>query len=283
MVGQTELLVLKAQLNSSGNDVFTLYANPTPGAPEPSTGTVINNITIGTLDSLNIYSGGAFTMGDLLVGTTYADVTPLAIPPVPPRVFSWANSGATWNVGSNWGNTVPSGTDAALFNLPSYTFQPNLTSPSTVGVLWNTGGGSLAITGSTLTINSATVNGNAGTGIEMDPGAGAMTISAPLALANPQAWLNNSSSALTIAGSTNNGGYTLTVAGSGNTTIASGIGGSGGLTKAGIGLLALNASNSYSGPTTINQGTLKVDFSAASAPGAISLTIPHLRSAAAIS
>ena len=65
VVGQTEFLVLEAQLQPSGNDVFTLYADPTPGAAQPSTGTVINNVGIGTLSSLVIYSGGAFSMGDL--------------------------------------------------------------------------------------------------------------------------------------------------------------------------------------------------------------------------
>ena len=32
VLGQTEFLVLMAQLNTSGNDVFTLYTDPTPGA-----------------------------------------------------------------------------------------------------------------------------------------------------------------------------------------------------------------------------------------------------------
>jgi autotransporter-associated beta strand protein len=171
-----------------------------------------------------------------------------------------------WNVPSNWGGTVPSGTDAALFNLGAYTYQPNLTAPASVGVLWNTGSGSLAITGSALTINSATINGNASTGIEMDPGAGALTISSSLALGGSQTWLNNSSNVFTVAGNVANGGNTLTIAGSGSTTISGGIGGSGGFTKIGAGLLTMTGSNTYSGTTTVNQGTLKLDFSAAGAP-----------------
>ena len=80
VVGQPEFLVLQAQLETTGDDVFTLYADPTPGGPQPTTGTVINNITIGTLESVVIYSGGAFEMGDLDIGTTYADVTPVPEP-----------------------------------------------------------------------------------------------------------------------------------------------------------------------------------------------------------
>ena len=36
-VGETALLVVKAQFQS-GNDLFTLYTNPKPGEPEPSSG-----------------------------------------------------------------------------------------------------------------------------------------------------------------------------------------------------------------------------------------------------
>jgi hypothetical protein len=74
VAGQTEFLVLKATL-LAGNDIFTLYTNPTPGGYEPSTGLVKSNLDIGTLSSLDIYSGGAFSIDELRVGTSYADVT----------------------------------------------------------------------------------------------------------------------------------------------------------------------------------------------------------------
>lgn len=79
VVGQTEFLVLKAQL-LSGNDVFTMYTNPTPGAAEPSAGTVKSDLNIGTVSGLVIYSGGAFDIDELRVGTSYADVTPIPEP-----------------------------------------------------------------------------------------------------------------------------------------------------------------------------------------------------------
>jgi hypothetical protein len=78
VLGQTEFLVLRAQLTSAG-DIFTLYADPAPGAAEPSTGAV-QNLNVGSLSSLVIYSGGAFDIGELRVGTTYADVTPIPEP-----------------------------------------------------------------------------------------------------------------------------------------------------------------------------------------------------------
>lgn len=62
---------------------------------------------------------------------------------------------------------------------------------------------------------------------------------------------------LTLAGSIVNGANTLTVTGAGNTTISGVIGsGSGGLTKTGAGTLTLTGANTYTGVTTINQGSL---------------------------
>lgn len=62
------------------------------------------------------------------------------------------------------------------------------------------------------------------------------------------------------------GNATLSLASAASTTFAGGIAGSGGLTKAGAGILTLTGANTYSGDTTLNGGGLTLDFSAASAP-----------------
>ena len=106
-----------------------MYTNPTPGAAEPSSGTVKNDLNIGTLSSLVIYSGGAFSIDELRVGTTYADVTPASGPSI-----AWnAPGGGTWNtVSTNMPWQSSSGGAAAFSNTAGVTFSLGGTNPISV-------------------------------------------------------------------------------------------------------------------------------------------------------
>lgn len=79
VVGQEAFLVLRADF-AAGNDKFTLYVNPTPGGPEPASGAVKTDLDLGTVPGLTIYSTGAFSLDEIRVGTTFADVAPSAVP-----------------------------------------------------------------------------------------------------------------------------------------------------------------------------------------------------------
>jgi fibronectin-binding autotransporter adhesin len=70
--------------------------------------------------------------------------------------------------------------------------------------------------------------------------------------------ISSDSGTLTLSGNVNNGGFLFTESGAGNVTISGVISGAGGLTKTGAGTLTLSGatSNSYTGATTVNQGTL---------------------------
>ena len=159
VVGQTAFLVLKAQLQPSGNDVFTLYADPTPGAAEPSSGAVKQDLGIGTLSSLVIYSGGAFNIDELRVGTTYADVTSVFLP----STWTAAVSGS-WSNSGNWTGGVPNAVGAGAVINASTTAALTITvdAPQTLGtlLLGNSAaagvGYTLSGTGSnTLTLNNS--------------------------------------------------------------------------------------------------------------------------------
>jgi hypothetical protein len=75
VVGQTALLVVRADF-LAGNDLFTLYVNPAPGAPEPAAGVNKSDLNLGSVSRLGIYSTGAFSVDEIRLGATYADVTP---------------------------------------------------------------------------------------------------------------------------------------------------------------------------------------------------------------
>ena len=75
-VGQTTLFVLKAQF-MAGNDVFTLYVNPAVGKPEPGSAIVKSDVDLGIVSRVGIYSTGAFTIDEIRIGTTFADVLPV--------------------------------------------------------------------------------------------------------------------------------------------------------------------------------------------------------------
>ncbi len=73
-IGVTDFLVVKAQFNASGADTFTLYVNPT--ATDMGTGVVKQDSYLGMVNSLSIYSTGAFSLDELRVGASLGDVMP---------------------------------------------------------------------------------------------------------------------------------------------------------------------------------------------------------------
>jgi fibronectin-binding autotransporter adhesin len=165
-------------------------------------------------------------------------------------VIDWSSTAGTtsWSTGSNWvGGNAPTNnltTDIARFNQTSYLSLPDVGTTSVNGI--QIGDGTTATAG--LTISGAQLNlGNGG--ISMYANAGAVTLSAPVALMANQSWTNNAANNLTVSGL---------------------ISGAFNLTKAGTGRLILsNSSNSYSGTTTITNGVLEIssDANLGAAPG----------------
>jgi autotransporter-associated beta strand protein len=91
--------------------------------------------------------------------------------------------------------------------------------------------------------NTLTIAGNAGTGVDVQAGAGLLTIDANL----------------TLGGASD----TITVNNAAGAVINGTVGGANGLTKAGTGTLTLAAANNYTGGTRLNAGTLLLGNNAA--------------------
>ena len=170
------------------------------------------------------------------------------------------NNGATeWNNIESWaGGVIPTSNDVAYFNT-STAFTANMKQNEAIrGLLFNQSGSvthnddifySLILGASGLTVTTGTVSIGSATAVGR----------VNLALAAAQSWTNNSTGTLTIQNTVSNGANLLTIGGTGNTTINGGIiNGSGGVTKTGTGTLTLAGTNTYSGATTISDGTLQV-------------------------
>jgi hypothetical protein len=102
VIGSTTLLVVKAEL-LTGNDRFTLYVNPTVGAPEPASGFVKTDINLSAgpnagISSLVVYSSGAFALDEIRVGTTFADVTAPVPEPTSLAMFGLGAIGLIWRL-----------------------------------------------------------------------------------------------------------------------------------------------------------------------------------------
>lgn len=114
----------------------------------------------------------------------------------------------------------------------------------------------------TLTIQSGGVTNN---------DAGTQTLNVNTALGSAQTWISSAGTVVIGSSSANrtlaNNGHTLTLAGAGNIFFNAQFSGSGGLVKNGTGTATLSFGSAddatlsvYSGPTTVNSGTLIVDI-----------------------
>ncbi|MBI5771329.1 MAG: autotransporter-associated beta strand repeat-containing protein [Verrucomicrobia bacterium] len=254
-------------LGGGGTEQLVVYS--TAGAPNVS--------------AINFNGWGAGTAttiarGDL--GAGYYEIVPAV------TAIDWnVNGNGTWATGTNWvGNTAPNaiGAIARLGNLGSaapLTTNPTISvnAAATIGTLIfdNSGARNYTINGTnTLTFNVA--SGAAAINVNDD---GAHTISVAAAFADSLNLTNNSTAAtgLTISGNLTptTAGTTLTATGTGHTTISGIIGNNTGtnLLKTGSGTLTLSGTNTYAGSTTLRNGTLELNNSAALGAATTAVTI----------
>lgn len=73
--GETVFLVVKMEFRN-GPDKFTLFVNPKPGRPEPFSTAVKEDLDVEEAEMIYLYSRGAWSVEEIRLGTTWADVTP---------------------------------------------------------------------------------------------------------------------------------------------------------------------------------------------------------------
>jgi hypothetical protein len=74
VVGQAAFLAVKMEFRE-GPDRFTLYVNPMPCKPEPASHTVKEDLDLEDADTLFLYSRAAWSVDEIRLDTTWADVT----------------------------------------------------------------------------------------------------------------------------------------------------------------------------------------------------------------
>ena len=172
---------------------------------------------------------------------------------------AWLDASQWWNGATNVNWT--SG-DSAIFGNGTAGAAVGLASPTNAGSItfnYFTGTYTLGTAGQTITLSG---------GMTMNPGAGIVTVVSPITLGAAQSWTNSDNDLLTIGtGAVTNAGFLLTVGGAGSTTISSAIGGAGGLTKTGAGILTLSGGNGYLGATTVTGGVLRLSNATALSGG----------------
>ena len=159
-----------------------------------------------------------------------------------PIQWTGAGGNGSWAVGANWlgGNPPTSGVDTLVFSGTTQTSTVN-GSPFTTGagaaITFANDGSPGADAAFTVAGSAITLSGTVST-VAVTVGSITDTVSANVTLGSQRGFSINANHGLAVSGT---------------------IGGAGGINKSGVGLLALSAANTFTGPVNVNQGTISVD------------------------
>ncbi|MFM8495357.1 MAG: beta strand repeat-containing protein [Planctomycetia bacterium] len=257
-------------LRTGGDGTSTTFAGAiTDSFDSPGTGKVAvakSGAGTQTLSGANTFTGGVSLEGGVLaVGSSGALGSSGAI--------SFGGGTLRYSAGnatdySGRFSTAPGEQYAIDTNSRNVTFASALTSAG--GSLVKSGSGTLTLSAANTFSGGASVQAGtlATSGNDRLPTAGSVAIAAPgtLSLGGSQ-----TVASVTGSGAIQLGVHTLTT-GSTSSVFAGRISGRGGLTKAGPGTFTLTGSNSFTGDTFVNAGTLVIDSTTALDPFAIVTT-----------
>jgi len=267
LAGTGNVTLGTATLTAGGNNTSTTFsgvASGTGGLTKAGTGAL-------TLSGANTYTGTTTISAGTLTaagGSAIADTSQVTLANTAGATLNLANSETIGNLsgGGATGGNVTLGANTLTLNEAGVTTYSGVVSGS--GGLTKTGAGTLTLGG----INTYT----GATGIN----AGTLALNATGTISASSGVVNTGNFSIAAAktidsmtgtGTTALGANTLTIGDASNTSSSytGVINGTGGLVKAGTGILTLGGANTYTGTTTINAGTLRYGANNAIASGAV--------------
>jgi autotransporter-associated beta strand protein len=169
-------------------------------------------------------------------------------------VSTWnVAGGGSWSTASNWTSSVPDGAGQTA------SFGPSIRGPATITLDGDKTVGTLQFDSFA---NSYTITSGTGGSLVLDGGAGLAMLEAYsgfYTIASPVQLASNTEANMINAGNLVSG---LAISGA--------ITGTGSLTSSGSGILELTGTNSYTGPTTIKSGVIRIGNNAALSTGIVS-------------
>ncbi|HTQ40423.1 MAG TPA: autotransporter-associated beta strand repeat-containing protein [Pirellulales bacterium] len=183
-------------------------------------------------DSLTAGKFNLFWNGNVSIDSAQLTLGTIGFTSGVSRTWNGAGANANWTTGANWGGTAPAAGDSLVFDgTLGLVNTNNLAANSLItGLAFQSTAGAFVISGNAITMG----------GDITDQSTALQTINFGLALDTT---------------------HTVNVTGGGTLVLGGVVSGNGaGLTKTGLGTLKLIAANAYSGPTTVNGGTLILDF-----------------------
>jgi fibronectin-binding autotransporter adhesin len=207
--------------------------------------------------------------------TNFHDVRNLNVSTLTANLWSGGGGDGLWATNNNWDPTIVPNVGAdILFD------NTHVTSAQTINVGANRTVRSLSfdtpynytLNNNTLVFDNQGVASFSGIAVSQTHGASTNTVNSALVMNNAIHIRNNSTGTLAINGTIDTNGHTLTLDGTGTATVIAGVvSDTGAVVKNDSGTVTLSAANTYSGGTTVNNGTLAIGHNTGFGTGTVTL------------
>lgn len=208
--------------------------------------------------------------------TNFHDIRNLNVTTLSANLWSGSAANGLWGTNTNWNPTVvPTvGADILFDNTYVSTNQVIDTGANrSVRSLSFDAATNFTLNNNTFTIDNQGVPGFSGVAVSQTHGVGTNTINSALSLANAVFIRNNSTGTLTLNGNINAGSNAITLDGAGTASNLNGVisGTGAAIIKNDTGTVTLSGANTYTGGTTINNGTVNANHASALGTSAVVL------------